>query len=106
MKPLPNLKKRKKELEFSVPPRLVSGVISAYEAYSAHALCDLFHHDREWARDHLIRPINRATKKRLIDQNTGLPIPGVKHFRAGTVTIIRGEALLDWIKEHETQIMD
>lgn len=82
------------------------GDISALEAYSLDKLGAIFNHDKDWARDTFVRPIDRKTKVRKLDQRTGKPLPGVRHFRAGWEIIITGAALIRWLEEHGDQIED
>lgn len=80
------------------------GAISADEAYCVEALTRIFNVDKEWVRDSFIRPINRNTKKRLTDPETGNPLPGVRHVRLGNKTIVTGRDLINWIAEYGAQM--
>jgi hypothetical protein len=82
------------------------GEISAFSAYSLDRIGAIFNHDREWAKDTFIRPIDRNTKQRRIDKKTGEPLCGVAHFKVGWETIVTGEALLRWLSEHGDNVSD
>ncbi len=77
----------------------VYGEFSASEVYTLEQVAAKLNRPREWAKDTLIRPIDHKTKQRLLDDH-GNPVPGVFHFRAGTVYLIPGQTLIAWILEH------
>jgi len=77
----------------------VFGEFSASELYTLDQVAAKLNRPREWAYNTLIRPVNHKTKQRLKDEE-GNPLPGVFHFRSGSIYLIPGQTLIAWIMEH------
>ena len=83
----------------------IFGEFSATEVYTLDQVAAKLNRPRKWTYDTLIRPVDPITRKRLVDAD-GIPIPGIFHYKRGSLYLIPGQTMIAWIMEHGERIED
>lgn len=79
---------------------LAAGEIDANKLYSVEGLAHVLNRTPRWVRDAFVRPVNPDTRERLIDPRTGRPVPPVPHWKQGSLVLMWGQSIINWIVEY------
>lgn len=81
------------------------GDFSPDHVYTLEAIGAKFGRDKTWAYYAFIRPSDHHTRERRLDAE-GKCVPGMFHLKIGTVYLVSGRAILDWLQEHGSVCVD